>query len=257
MDPYLEDPAGWPGVHHLLLGALHERLAAEVSPAYVVRIEERVYVTDPVDDAGYPALVPDVFVTRRAGSGDSPPAGAERAAAAPVVIEALLEPEVRDRYLQVHDARSLAVVTAVELLSPANKVPGGRGRTAMLAKRELLRRGGAHWMEIDLLRAGERDPELAGRADYCVALWPAGSARILAWFVDLRDRLPVVGVPLRAPDPDALLDIQAVLDTTYERARFAESVDYGTSVPPPAPAAADRTWIEHTLAAWGAARSVG
>lgn len=258
MDPYLEDPAGWPGVHLLLLGTLHEHLAAAVGPGYVVRIEERVYVTDPVADVGYAALVPDLFVTRRdAAHATQGASGSHRAPTPPVVIEALAEPEVRDRQLQIHDARSDAVVAAIELLSPANKVPGGRGRLAMLAKRDLLRSGGAHWMEIDLLRAGERDPELAHRADYCIALWPADAARILAWFVDLRDRLPVVAVPLRPPDGEVLLDLQAALDTTYERARFATSVDYDRPIPAPAPAAADRAWIERTLAAWREARTAG
>jgi len=133
MDPYLEDPIGWPGVHHLLLSSIHELLASAVGPSYVVRVEERVYVTDPSSDPGYAVLVPHV-------------------------IEPLLEPEIHDRTIEIRDARSHAVVAAIDLLSPANKVANSRGRLAMLKKRTLLRRAHAHWLEIDLLRAGERDP---------------------------------------------------------------------------------------------------
>lgn len=247
MDPYLEDPIGWPGVHMLLLGGIHEQLAAAVRPKYYVQIEERVYITDPLRDAGYTRLVPDVIVTERQRRLPHAP---ERAGDAgvltmtpPVVIETLLDPEIHDRYLQVHDARSREVVAAIELLSPANKVRRGRGRLAMLKKRDLLRRANVHWMEIDLLRAEERDPQLAGQGDYCVALWPAGEIKLYAWFIDLRDRLPTVSVPLGEPEEHVLLDLQQTLDTTYDRARFADSVEYDTAIPEPPLSPADRAWV--------------
>lgn len=253
MDPYLEEPAGWPDVHHRLLSTISDQIAALAAPRYFVRIEERVYITDPLDDTGYPKLVPDIVVTRspRRAIREAPPAGG-LTLTPPAVIEASLDLEIHDYYLQIHDARSREVVTAIELLSPANKVPRSRGRAALIEKRDLLRRAGAHWMEIDLLRAGERYPSLADRGDYCVAVWPAGANKLYAWFVDLRDRLPTVSVPLREPDDDILLDLQQALDTAYDRAFYADSVDHTTPPPDPPLKLPDAAWVKQMLGSWHA-----
>jgi hypothetical protein len=141
-------------------------------------------------------------------------------------------------------------VTAVELLSPANKVTGSRGRAAMMDKRDTLRRGGVHWVEVDLLRGGLREPRLAGRSDYCASVVRAGDAHLYAWFVDLRDRLPVIGVPVRAPDPDLPLDLQHALDQAFDRAGYARLADYYRPLPDPPLAPPDRAWVEGVLAGW-------
>jgi hypothetical protein len=259
MDPFLEDPIGWPGVHLLLLGCIHELLASAVRPKYFVQVEERVYITDPFRDAGYSKLVPDVIITQRQHRLPYTPertAGAGVLTATPsVVIESLLDPDIHDRYLEIRDARSREVVTAIELLSPANKVARGRGRRAMLKKRDLSRRANAHWMEIDLLRAGERDPQLAGQGDYGVTLWPARDLRLYAWFIDLRDRLPTITVPLRDPEEHVLLNLQQVLDITYDRGCFADSVNYAIPVPDPPLSPADQAWVLRSLDAWRGERS--
>lgn len=251
MDPYLEETAGWPDVHHRLITAVSEQLAVHASPHYYVRIEERVYITDPLDDPGYPRLVPDIIVTRSPHRGirETPPAGV-LTASPPTIIEPLLDPEIRDYYLEVHDARSRELVTAIELLSPANKVPKSRGRLTMIEKRDLLRRAGAHWMEIDLLRAGERYPGLAERGDYCVVLWPAHAHKMYAWLADIRDRLPTVSVPLREPDDDIPLDLQAALDATYDRAFYVDSVDYSAPVPDPPLKPPDAAWVQRMIETW-------
>jgi hypothetical protein len=125
----------------------------------------------------------------------------------------------------------------------------------MIEKRDLLRRAGAHWMEIDLLRGGERAPSVRDRSDYCVLLWPSGATTMLGWFVDLRDPLPTVALPLRPPDDDVLIDLQQVLDATYERAHYADSVDYRRPVPEPRLRPADADWLARGLAAWEAGRA--
>lgn len=253
MDPYLEDPAGWPDVHHMLLGSIRELLREAASPHYLVRIEERVYITDPEGDPGYPKLVPDVIVTEapRRRVREAVTAGG-LAIAEPVKIAMWVEPEVHDYFLLIHDNRSREVVTAIELLSPANKVTGSRGQAAMIEKRDTLRRAGAHWVEIDLLRAGERQRQLAGRSDYCAAVWPAGDPHMYAWFIGLRDPLPVIAVPLRPPDDDLPLDLQRALDLAFERAGYAELAGYDAPLPYPPLKPADQAWVLDTLAAWRA-----
>src|SRR5438270_5183314 len=65
MDPYLEDPAVWPGVHLGLINATEEALNAALPPNYVADIGERVYVVRPDRD-----VYPDVAVVERLyGSG--------------------------------------------------------------------------------------------------------------------------------------------------------------------------------------------
>jgi len=40
MDPYLEEPSGWPGVHHRLISVLSDALTEQVAPRYTVNIED-------------------------------------------------------------------------------------------------------------------------------------------------------------------------------------------------------------------------
>ncbi|MEZ4709108.1 MAG: DUF4058 family protein [Caldilineaceae bacterium] len=50
------------------------------------------------------------------------------------------------------------------------------------------------------------------------------------WYIDLRDRLPTIAIPLREPYADAPLDLQAALDDAYRRAHYAQSLDYTDDV---------------------------
>jgi hypothetical protein len=256
MDPYLEDPTLWPDVHHGLIEAIRAQLAPVLAPHFYVRVEQRVYITSPVDDPGYPALIPDVVITRAPRESEAPVGWPGRPAIArPAVVEILVEPEIRDAYLEIRDARTHQVVTAIEVLSPANKVKGSRGQQAMQEKRRLLLQGGANWLEIDLLRAGSRPEPLAGRSDYVVALYRPQHPGLLVWFIDLRDPLPVVAVPLRPPFPDVPLDLQKALDEVYERARYAEQIDYTGPIPSPPLPPADAQWAQDQVRRWLAQRA--
>lgn len=256
MDPYLEDPALWPDVHHGLLEAIRSELAPALVPHFYVRVEHRVYITAPGEDPGYPALIPDVTIVQTPREPQVPAAwGGRPAITAPTVVTTLVEPEIRDPYLEIRDARSHQVVTAIEVLSLANKVRGSRGRGALLEKRRVLLQGGANWLEIDLLRGGERPEPVAGRSDYVVVLYRPDHPGLWVWFIDLRDRLPVVAVPLRPPFPDLPLDLQKVLDDAYERARYADQIDYTGPAPPPSLSPADAAWARAQIERWQAERS--
>ncbi len=198
MDPYLEAPSGWAGVHSRLINAISDDLGDRLAPAFVVTIEERVYIAAPNDLMTVPAVVPDVFVIS-AGRQELP-AVSEGAITPPVLVEALVEEEVHDRYLEIRDTRSRAVITTIEALSPYNKAAGTRGREAFLRKRQAVLASQTNWIEIDLLRAGERPPEVRGRGDY-YALLRRGEAiaRYAVWAWGLRERLPTIAVPLHPP----------------------------------------------------------
>jgi len=63
------------------------------------------------------------------------------------------------------------------------------------------------------------------------ALIRARDIQAEVWPISLRERLPVLPVPLRAPDPDVPLDLQAALDTIYAEADYSLTLDYGVPQP--------------------------
>jgi Protein of unknown function (DUF4058) len=97
-----------------------------------------------------------------------------------------------------------------------------------------------HILEIDLIRRGQR-PVMTGRvydryqtdaAPYLITLTRAGAESVEVWPVQLQDKLPVVAVPLRSPDPDVPLDLGGALDTIYDQAGYDLSIDYRRTPPP-------------------------
>ena len=69
-------------------------------------------------------------------------------------------------YVEIRDARSRRLITAIELLSPTNKRIGS-DRDQYLAMRASLMRQGVNLVEVDLLRGGPRMPmEGAPPCDY-------------------------------------------------------------------------------------------
>jgi hypothetical protein len=88
--------------------------------------------------------------------GPEPARGAAAATAisAPTLVEPLYEFEVRDRFIEIRDARNRAVVATLEVLSPTNKTPGSLGREQFERKRRAVLASATHWIEIDLLRGG-------------------------------------------------------------------------------------------------------
>ncbi|WP_322800037.1 DUF4058 family protein, partial [Thermoflexus sp.] len=162
MDPYLEHPALWPGLHSRLIVGLADYLGPLLRPRYYVEVEERVYLLTP--EGSFPFLArPDVMVATAPGVGPSTPVRSIPAGGARIV-EIPVPEEVRERYLVVREAGTHQVVTWLELLSPANKIPG-EGRQAYLRKREEVLRSRVHLVEIDLLRAGEPMPVMGDGRD--------------------------------------------------------------------------------------------
>src|ERR1041385_4849596 len=140
MDPYLEDRQLWPDVHLSLIVAIRDALAPQVEPDYYVRIET----------GGVAVLTAPV-------------------ASAVIVWLPQFEP-LRERYLEIVDARTHEVITAIELLSPTNKI-AGPGRREYEAKRQQVLTTLTNLVEIDLLRIGRPLAMEPGRtSDYCVLI---------------------------------------------------------------------------------------
>ena len=250
MDPFLEDPRLWESFHNRYIGVLDEVLSARVRPHFYVEEQSSVYVVELGVRPRAP-VKPDVYLvdaSRAAGAGAL--AVAERPITQPRVVTARFPEELRQRYLEVRDSRNHAVVAVLEVLSPANKAAGTAGRESFLRKRRDLMAAPVHWLEIDLLRAGERPDEVAGQSDYYALLKRAEATDEFAvWYWNLRDPLPVIAVPLSADFPDVAVDLQEAFRTTYGR-YYAERLDYRDAPPPPRLQPADTAWVTGRLATW-------
>jgi hypothetical protein len=243
VDPHLEKPAYWLGFHSRFVNCWCEAIADALPPNYEAELGERVYLSD-ADPETSRLRYPDVAVSksdsRMTGSG-SPATGS--ATLEPVTIPLVISEGLHESYIEILHRPDRSLVAVLELLSPANKEPPGR--TEYLAKRMALLRENIHLVELDLILGGRRPPfqKPLPAADYYY-LVSRGDRRpdcqVFSW--TLRQPLPRVPVPLRAPDPDIFIDLAPVFATAYERGRYRKRIDY--QVPPTTLPEKDREWIE-------------
>lgn len=242
MNPYLERDDVWPDFHHRLISRIADALADQVDPRYLVKIEEQLYVQE---SPGLPHRVgprADVGVKR---GGEVAASGSSLSVLeAPTRIH-LPWPIIEEQaFLEIRDRSSRELVTVLELLSPTNK---GRHRDQYLFKRDRVLVTTAHLVEFDLLRGGEPTPSPdRPDCDYSVLVSRA-ERRPEAdyWPIGLRDRLPMVPIPLREPDRDATLDLQALLHDVYDAGRYARYAY--EAVPTPALRPEDAAWAEQVV----------
>ena len=151
MDPYLEEH--WRDIHHRFLTYACDTLQEHLPGDLRARLEERAYVEPESGDGR--GIYPDVRVVEYPASGGGTAAAAEVAVAEPLVIERESEPVTEGSIEIVDVASGNRVVTAVELLSESNKVPG-EGQDLYRKKQREYLGGGVSLVEIDLLRSGTR-----------------------------------------------------------------------------------------------------
>jgi len=247
MDPYLEHPEVWPGVHTRLVSdaaaLLQPRLRAR---GYYVDIGERIWLARPQRP-----VYPDLTVARQARPRPPRQPVAVAEPDEPVRI-ARMEVQVREPYLVIHRADGAEVVTGIEVLSPTNKLDR-QGRALYEQKQADTREAGVHLVEIDLLRDGPRVVEFPDvlledlpRHDYLVNVARRGGEDYEIYPIRIRDRLPRIRVPLKTGDDDEVLDLQAVLDRAYDLGPYPERLDY-TQPPRPPLAADDAPWAAELL----------
>ena len=137
-------------------------------------------------------------------------------------------------FVEIRDRRSRELVTVIEVLSPSNKQPGST-RDQYLAKRQELLDSRANLVEIDLLRGGKAMP-LDERPDRTFA-YSASVSRVDDrpkagfWPISLRERLPIIPIPLRSPDTDARLDLQEALNHVYDASGYEDYIYSGSPDP--------------------------
>jgi hypothetical protein len=244
MDPYIEAAGLWADFHNHVVEGIFDHLAATVPEHYLVRTGERSYVVL-VEAEGKESrpFLPDVSV-HQLGAPPAPTAGEQATAVAEpateteaVSVRAFIDERFRESFVEVYATEpEVRLVTCIEVLSPSNKRRGTEGWDLYLRKRQALLLGAANFVEIDLLRGGQKMPMLdpmpqapyyllvcrQRRAPYC-KVWPA----------HYRRALPTIPVPLAGPDPDVSLSLQPMVEAVYARSRYYRSIDYAKPLTPP------------------------
>ena len=111
MDPWLEDPAEWPGLHHLLISAAAGNLNGQLKPlGYYVKVDERIWLEEPPN-----VVRPDLAI---AGASHCQAGRDDRTLrpTKPVTIHVVTE-EVHEGLLEVYDAKGRQLITGIEVIS--------------------------------------------------------------------------------------------------------------------------------------------
>lgn len=241
MNPYLEHPALWHQVHNRLIVAIADAITPQVAPKYRVSIEERIYTS--VED-GLLVGIADVAV---AGKQASTSTQTTATATKPIPVQLPMPEEVTERFLEVRLTQSGDIVCVIEVLSPKNK-RSGIGREAYQTKRQKILQSQTNLIEIDLLRGGEAMPVLTTiEASYRI-LVSRGHSRPAAdlYAFGLTEPLPTIPIPLLKDDVEPVVDLQALLNDIYTRARFDLSIDYDQPIKPALPDE-EADWVKHVL----------
>ncbi len=253
MDPYLENPARWRGFHSFFIVQLAGELNSVLPQTYVAVVEERVYVLPPAR-----SIYPDAMIVKdRETAGSRVRASTltrDRVADMPEIVSVWPD-TVRERYVEIRAVgEPETVVAVIELLSPSNKAANSLGRREYWQKQEEVLQSQIHLLEIDLLRTGEHTVavpkesiEMYGTWDYLISLHDANRPQDFSfWRCSLRDNLPCVAIPLHGEFTDAIVDLQYVLNETFDRGRYEQRIDYREDPMPPLKSE-DAQWADALL----------
>lgn len=255
MNPFLE--RSWRDIHTRLIAYSADALQESLPDALLARAEERVFLETFSEGKGRNFSSDVIVVEQPSWDGASDESGssatATRSVAKPVKFK-VRSVENKQRYLEILDATDgNRLVTMIEFLSESNKVPG-TGRDLYLRKRDDCQEAGVNIVEIDFQRRGR--PTTLGHLfllenenppPYHASVWRATDRDILECYpMPLRDPLPLIAIPLRPEDADAILDLQELINLAYCRGNYA-AVAYRKR-PDPHFSDEDEVWIDSVLA---------
>lgn len=241
MDPYVEACELWEDFHDDLIADIKRVLAETLPKGYLARTKKRCYI-ELVETEGkqrHP-FVPDVSVTAPPGHKPTASKAATSATATlkgePVSMRAFIDREYQEKFIDIYELHpERRLVTSIEVLSPANKRRNSIGRKKYLRKRKGLLLGKANLVEIDLLRGGERMPMVDDwpESPYALLVARADEApHCRVWPASFASPLPEIPVPLTESASDVVLAVQPLIDSIYERNRYADEIDYATPLTP-------------------------
>lgn len=251
MDPWLEHPARFAGLHSQLVTYAVELLQPQLlDRGHFVAPNERVWLEESRRDT-----LPGGAVMQWRPETSPVPISVVEADASVKVRK--FKSEHRQPFLEIFDSERRKLITGIEFVSPSNKSKT-EGRRLYRAKQVELQAAGVNLVEIDLLRRGRSivlaQPGLTESVmpwSYLVCLWRAHEDEDFDLYpVPIRARLPRIKIPLKQGEAEPTLDLQAVLDKAYDAGPYRVSVNYRKSPTPPLPAE-DQAWAEQVLAEAG------
>lgn len=257
MDPYLEGEM-WQEFHETLATEIRAQLLKVLPPHYVALLAKRYVLHRPAVGLmslpeDHRVVYPDVHVAQTPRVRETAVAYEAQTFTQPAIrLPSLVPEEVPVISVEVRDIANRRLVTVIEILSPVNKM--GDGAMEYVEKRSALMATSVHLLEIDLLRRGGRvifeiDPPPADYYAYLSRFTERPYTDV--WPIDLRDRLPVLPVPLLPPDEDVLLDLQRAVNACYDLVHYERLLDYTIAPPPPPLSNEDALWVAERLAATG------
>ena len=239
MDPYLENPDWFPGLHDSLIVFMKGTLQRSLPASYYAESGQRVWL-----EYTRRHIEPDVEVVRSARAPRKRRRGGGLALAEPreggplvVTVETVEHGPFKESFLEIRRRRGkeVQIVTSIEVLSPSNKKTGNPGRAKFLVKQRETLGSETHLVEIDLLRGGMHSLAVprdlvkaqAGPFDYLVSIHRFDRPKdFLVYPIALPDRLPEIAVPLLPGDPDVPLDLQTVFDRSYDFGPYQREIEY-------------------------------
>ncbi|HIK08389.1 MAG TPA: DUF4058 family protein [Trichormus sp. M33_DOE_039] len=252
MNPYLEHPDLFPGLHHLLISEIARFLSPQLRPKYRVAVEVRMYET--TDDNSVTVGIPDVMVKTRQNIKNTNNTNVAVATPTPkpVKVTVPIPITLKEGYLEVKEVGTEELITTIEILSPSNKRPS-KGRKVYEKKREQVLGSHTNLIEIDLLRKGKPMPMFGDHieSDYRILVC-RGNRRPIAdlYAFNLQDVIPAFPLPLRSGDDEPVIDLQALFTQVYDIYDYDLIVDY-TQEPVPPLSAADAIWADQLLCEQG------
>ncbi len=222
MDPYLEDR--WPEVHARLIVYACNQINQQLPVELQANIEENLIVRYEQEDIRDRTIRPDLNIS---GRPKDPSVATVLSPAIPVATPTLLRTAPHpQRHVAIVDP-SGRVITAIEFLSPWNKV-GARARERYTRKQSDYQAAGINLVEIDLVRQGRyvmlaplEDIPKSTRLGYMICVYrDIIPDQIELYAAPLQMPLPNIPVPLRPTDPDAVLQLQPLIDTCYQDGRY-------------------------------------
>ena len=226
MDPLIEAD-NWQDFHVILTAEIKRQIGPQLPERYRISAELIGFVEETSGATVEPPRQyrPDAGISTTGGTDNIIREGGAAVALTPPSRE-IEGTALRQRELRIYDRHANRLVAAIEVLSPSNK--RGVGRASHLLKLVDYHRAGVHTIDIDLLRGGSLGyhPALAENAGPDIQQTPyhvvlvSDSNALSIWDITLTDILPTIPVPLLAPDPPVVLDLQRAFTELYSYSTY-------------------------------------
>ncbi|NEO51856.1 MAG: DUF4058 family protein [Okeania sp. SIO3B5] len=251
MDPYLEHPDLWPGLHLHLTVKMADLLSPQLYPKYFVSLQVRMYEEKDIESLFVD--IPDVSVLSKKSQINTSNYTESQVAiiepsTKPITVTLPIPITIRQGYLEIQEVATKEVVTTIEILSPSNK-KGGKGREIYLEKREKILDSLTNFIEIDLLRRGQRMPisNHKNKSHYQILVSRVKQRpRADLYAFNIQNKIPEFPLPLRPEDTEPIIDLQALLTNIYDVGSYDLKIDY-TQKPVPKLSENDATWADTWL----------